>query len=146
MGMIPLPAIAEVVPHSAPMILLDEILGFDGSRIRCRTTVRTDSLFVEEGRVRAIVALEYMAQAVAAIAGMQGRAAGAPPRVGYVLGTREMTLQAGHFLVGDELLVEAEEVWTDGRMGSFRCTVSRDGLRLAEASINVYRSGEEPSA
>lgn len=144
--MIPLPAIAELVPHSAPMILLDEILGFDGARIRCRTTVRTESMFVEEDRVRAIVALEYMAQAVAAFAGMQGRAGGAPPRVGYVLGTREMTLEAGWFMVGDELVVEAEEVWGDGRMGSFRCTVTRDGLCMAEAHINVYRTGEGPPA
>jgi predicted hotdog family 3-hydroxylacyl-ACP dehydratase len=142
--MIPLPAIAEMVPHSAPMILLDEILGFDGMHICCRTTIRKDSMFVEADRVRGVVALEYMAQAVAAFAGMQGRAGGAPPRVGYVLGTREMTLEAACFLVGDELVVEAEEVWRDGRMGSFRCTVTRDGLCMAEASINVYRSEEEP--
>jgi predicted hotdog family 3-hydroxylacyl-ACP dehydratase len=47
-------------------------------------------------------------------------------------------------MVGDELVVEAEEVWSDARMGSFRCTVTRDGLCMAEASINVYRIEEEP--
>ncbi len=145
--MTPLPAIADVLPHSAPMILLDEVLGFDGGSIRCRTTIRSDSMFVEEGRVRAIVALEYMAQAVAAFAGVRAKAIGAPPRIGYLLGTREMRLEAGYYAVGDELIVEAEEVRGDERMGSFRCRVSRDGHRTAEAILNVYLSPmEEPSA
>jgi predicted hotdog family 3-hydroxylacyl-ACP dehydratase len=143
----PLPPIAELLPHSAPMILLDEVVAFDGVRIRCRATIRRDSMFVSEGRVRAVVALEYMAQAVAAFAGMRGRAAGAAPRIGYVIGTRELTLEADHYVVGDELVIDAEEVWDDERMASFRCRVSRDGRCVAEAGLNVYRpAGEEPSA
>jgi predicted hotdog family 3-hydroxylacyl-ACP dehydratase len=144
--MIRLPPIAELLPQSAPMILLDEVVAFDGVRICCRTTIRRDSMFLSEGRVRAIVALEYMAQAVAAFAGMRGRAAGAAPRIGYVLGTRELTLEADHFAIGDQLVIDAEEVWDDERMASFRCRVSRDGQRVAEAGLNVYRpAGEEPS-
>ena len=73
------PAIAEVLPHSAPMILLEEIVACGGASIRCRATIRSDSMFVAAGRVRAIVSLEYMAQAVAAFAGMRGRTIGAPP-------------------------------------------------------------------
>jgi predicted hotdog family 3-hydroxylacyl-ACP dehydratase len=143
----PFPAIAEVLPQSAPMILLDEIVAFDGSHIRCRARIRIDSMFVDQGRVRAIVSLEYMAQTVAAFAGMRGRTVGAPPRIGYVLGTREMTLEAGHFEIGDELLVDAEEVWGDERMSSFRCRVTRDGRCVAEATLNVYQNaGEEPPA
>lgn len=132
------PAIAEVLPHSAPMILLDEIVECDGERIRCRATLRSDSVFVAAGRVRAIVSLEYMAQAAAALAGMRGRTIGAAPRIGYVIGAREMTLGVDQFEIGDELLVDAEEVWGDERMSSFRCRVSRDGRCVAEASLNFY--------
>ncbi len=136
--MIAFPAIAEVLPHSAPMILLDEIVAYGGTGIRCRATIRSDSPFVAAGRVRAIVSLEYMAQAVAAFAGMRGRTAGAPPRIGYVIGAREMTLEVDQFAIGDELLVDAEEVWGDERMSSFRCRVVRDGRCVAEASLNFY--------
>ena len=122
------PAIAEVLPHSAPMILLDEIVAFDGASIRCRATIRGDSIFVAAGRVRAVVSLEYMAQAAAAFAGMRGRA----------IGAREMTLEVDRFEIGDELLVDAEEVWGDERMSSFRCRVTRDGRCVAEAGLNFY--------
>ena len=132
------PAIAEVLPHSAPMILLDEIVAFDGASIRCRATIRGDSIFVAAGRVRAVVSLEYMAQAAAAFAGMRGRTIGAPPRVGYVIGAREMTLEVDQFEIGDELIVDAEEVWGDERMSSFRCKVTRDGRCVAEAGLNFY--------
>jgi predicted hotdog family 3-hydroxylacyl-ACP dehydratase len=136
--MIAFPAIAEVLPHSAPMILLDEIVAYDGAHIRCRASLRSDSVFVAEGRMRAIVSLEYMAQAVAAFAGMRDRAMGAPPRIGYLIGSREMTLEVDQFEIGDELLVVAEEVWGDERMSSFRCRVTRDGRCVAEASLSFY--------
>jgi len=145
--MIAFPAIAEVLPHSAPMILLDEIVAYGGANIRCRATIRSDSMFVDAGRVRAIVSLEYMAQAVAAFAGMRGRSIGAPPRIGYVIGAREMALEVDQFEIGDELLVDAEEVWGDERMSSFRCRVTRDGRCVAEAGLNFYLGAlGDPSA
>ena len=136
--MIAFPAIAEVLPHSAPMILLDEIVAYGGASIRCRAAIRSDSTFVSAGRVRAIVSLEYMAQAVAAFAGMRGRAIGGPLRIGYVIGAREMTLEVDQFGIGDELLVDAEEAWGDERMSSFRCKVNRDGRCIAKASLSFY--------
>jgi predicted hotdog family 3-hydroxylacyl-ACP dehydratase len=145
--MIAFPAIAEVLPHSAPMILLDEIVACGGPSIRCRTTIRSDSMFLAAGRVRAIVSLEYMAQAAAAFAGMRGRTIGAPPGIGYVIGAREMTLAVDQFEIGDGLLVDAEEVWREERMSSFRCRVIRDGRCVAEASLNFYLGAlGDPSA
>ena len=136
--MIAFPAIAEVLPHSAPMILLDEIVAYGGASIRCRAAIRSDSTFVSAGRVRAIVSLEYMAQAVAAFAGMRGRTTGALPRIGYVISARQMTLGVEQFEIGDELLVDAEEAWGDERMSSFRCKVNRDGRCIAKASLSFY--------
>ncbi|OFX22594.1 MAG: hypothetical protein A2V77_18990 [Anaeromyxobacter sp. RBG_16_69_14] len=141
-----LPPIDELVPHSRPMILLDEVVAHEPDRVRCRLWLRPDSLFVSEGRVRAVIALEYMAQAVAAYAGLRARAAGVPVRIGFLLGTRELRLEIDHFDVGDELLVEAVHVWGDEQLGSFLCTVLRGAVAVATATLNVYLAREGPRA
>ena len=139
-----LPPVAELLPHSPPMILLDEVVEADGRRAVCRVRVRGDSPFAEGGKVPAVVAIEYMAQAVSAYAGLQARARGAPPRIGYLLGTRELTLEVDAFDVGDELVVEAVYVWGDETLGAFDCTVRRAGQTVAAATLNVHQ-GEEPT-
>jgi predicted hotdog family 3-hydroxylacyl-ACP dehydratase len=142
-----LPPLAKIVPHSGRMVLLDEVVAFDGRRVVCRVALRPDSTFMNEGRVRAIVALEYMAQAVAAFAGLRGRATGDPVRIGFLLGTREMKLEVDYFEAGDELVVEAVHVWGDEHLGSFECAVSRAGQAVVSATLNVYQGqGEEPPA
>jgi len=134
-----MPPIADVLPHSGPMILLDEVVAFDGAGVRCRVTIRPGSMFVDHGRVPAIVALEYMAQAAAAHAGLEGQSRGEGPRVGYILGTRELSLEVDDFEVGDELVVEARRLEGDERLVRFRCIVTRQGERVASADLNVLR-------
>jgi len=135
------PPVATLLPQSGPMVLLDAVSAYDGERIACRVTVRPDGLFVEEGRVPAVVAIEYMAQTIGAFAGLKARSAGQPVRIGYLLGTREMTMAVGHFEVGDELRVEAEHLFGGEQLGSFRCAVSRAGALVAAATLNVYQAG-----
>ena len=136
--MTPLPPIAEVVPHAPPMLLLDEVLSFEPGRARCRLTVRADSPLVQAGRVRAVVALEYMGQAMAALGGLEARAAGQPPHVGFLLGTRELALAVGHFSVGDTLEVDVERLHQEGSAAQFRGTVARRGVPVATAVLSVY--------
>ncbi|HET9598486.1 MAG TPA: 3-hydroxylacyl-ACP dehydratase [Anaeromyxobacteraceae bacterium] len=138
-----LPPIASVVPHSGRMLLLDEVVAFDGSRVVCRVRLRPGSTFMEAGRVRAIVALEYMAQAVAAFAGLRARAAGEAVRVGFLLGTRELRLEVEGFQAGDELVVEATHVWGDEELGSFDCAVRQAERQVASATLNVYQGRTE---
>jgi predicted hotdog family 3-hydroxylacyl-ACP dehydratase len=133
-----LPPIAEVLPHAAPMILLDEVLEYGPGRILCGVRLRADSPFVADGRAAAVVTLEYMAQAVAAYAGMKGRAAGEPPHIGFLLGARELSLSVPHLQVGDLLRVDVEHVFGDEQLGSFSCSVTRDGQRIARALLFVY--------
>jgi predicted hotdog family 3-hydroxylacyl-ACP dehydratase len=137
------PPIAALVPHAPPMLLLDAVTLHEPGRVRCAARVRPDWPFVEDGRVEAVVALEVMAQAVAAFAGLSGRAEGQAPRLGMLLGTRALELAVPHLSVGDALTVEAQHVFSDEALGTFRCTVERAGPagpeRVAEATLNVYQ-------
>ncbi len=139
-----LPPVAELLPHAPPMILIDEVVEAAEGRIAARVTLRPASPFVEDGRVPAIVAIEYMAQTIGAYAGLRARAAGGAPKIGFLLGTRELALEVDAFAVGDELRIEALHVWGDEQIGSFRCEVLRAGRTLASALVNVYEGSEVP--
>lgn len=137
----------ELLPHADPMILVDEVIEDGPDFVRCRVRIGEASPFFRDGRVPAVVAIEYMAQTIGAYAGLRARSAGLPVRVGYLLGTRELALDTDGFAAGDELIVEAREVWTDPPLAVFACRVERGGLPVATASLNVYQSqGEDPPA
>lgn len=132
-----LPPIAELLPHRPPMLLVDELVECVPGRARGRVHLRPDSPFMEAGRVRALVALEYMGQTAAACAGLRARQGGGAPAIGLLLGTRELTLAVDHFTAGDTLTVEAEQAAEDERISSFRCRVLRGEEVAAEAVLTV---------
>jgi predicted hotdog family 3-hydroxylacyl-ACP dehydratase len=134
-----LPRILDVVPHRPPMLLLDEIVAWDGERVECRVVLRDDSPFVEGGRVASTLAIEYMAQCIAVFVGLEAHYRGSPIPLGYLVGAREISLPADGFRVGDALSVEASPIWGGETLGSFRCKVERMGEVVARGALNVYR-------
>lgn len=138
------PPIADLLPHSGAMVLLDEVVEHGEERIVTRVKLHASSLFAEGGRIPALVAIEYMAQTIGAYAGMRARALGQPIRIGYLLGTRELALRVDAFDPGDELVVEARHVFGDEQLGSFDCVVSRAGTAVASALVSVYQGAEAP--
>jgi predicted hotdog family 3-hydroxylacyl-ACP dehydratase len=138
------PTIAELLPHAPPMILLDEVVEAHPGRLLARVTLHAGSPFVDGDRVPALVAIEYMAQAIGAYAGLRARAAAEPVRIGYLLGTRELKLEVDAFRVGDALTVEVTHVWGDDQIGSFQCAVIRAGRTVATALVTVYQGDEVP--
>lgn len=138
-----LPTPIELLPHRPPMLLLDEVTSWNGDRVECRVVLRDDSPFVEAGRVASTIAVEYMAQCVAAFAGLRGRERGEPVRIGYLVGAREVTFAVDDLRVGDVLRVEASPVWGDETLGNFACAVDREGEAVARGTLNVYQ-GELP--
>lgn len=133
------PAIDELVPHAHPMILVDRLVSFQEGRAICEVVLRPDSPFVEDGKARALVAVEYMAQSVAVYAGMRGRLKGEKPSLGFLLGSRELRLHVDHFHAGDVLRVSVEHVFGDEHLGSFKCRVERGPEVVAEALLSVYQ-------
>jgi predicted hotdog family 3-hydroxylacyl-ACP dehydratase len=136
----PYPPIVELVPHRPPMLLLDRVLSYDGERVVCETVLGPQSPFAEQGQVPAVVGIEYMAQAIAAGAGLSAREKGnASGRVGFLLGCRSLMIAVDSFQVGDRLTVEARRTWGENEIGSFACKVQRDGEVLVEGALTVYQ-------
>jgi predicted hotdog family 3-hydroxylacyl-ACP dehydratase len=133
------PAIEELLPHSTPMLWLDEVCGCEQDLVRCKLTLRSDHVFVEDGAVDPVIAIEWMAQAVAALVGLWDHQSHIAPRPGFLIAIPEACLDVDQFHVGDTLVISAKRVWGDEQLASFECQVERDGLQVAHAQLSVYR-------
>lgn len=143
------PPLEELVPHRAPMLLLDRVLSHDAENVVCQVTIRADSAFLEsivdranlppEVMVPAVVGIEYMAQCVASFAGLAARATGGTPRIGFLIGCRELTLEVDGFRIGDTLEVRARRVWGENNVGSFVCEIARETKTVAKGILTVYQ-------
>lgn len=126
----------DLLPHRSPMILIDEIVDFDAVN-----NTLTTSVTVKEPWTANHVAVEYMAQTAAALAGLSDRLSDSDcaPRPGFLLGTRVMDLEIDRFEPGATYLVFATYEFFDSNTASFNCRISRDGETVASAIINAYR-------
>lgn len=137
-----LPPILELVPHSGTMSLLDRALAADDESLCAEVAIGPDTLFCEGGRVGAWVGVEYMAQAVAAHAGLMARRRGEPVRVGFLLGTRRYECAVPAFEQGMVLHVHVTRALQgENGLGAFECRIEdgATGTRLASATITVFQ-------
>ncbi|MBC9249087.1 3-hydroxylacyl-ACP dehydratase [Pseudomonas alcaligenes] len=138
--------IAELIPHAADMILIDEVVSFGDEDIETRLTVRPGGLFSQaDGSLPAWVGVELMAQSIAAYAGCQARQAGLPVELGFLLGTRKFECNVECFPAGSTLHIKAlRSLQDDNGMGVFECQLSGPGIE-AFARLNVFRPPEVAS-
>ena len=138
----------ELLPHSAPMILIDEALDAGDGWATATVRVGEDSLFYQAGLgVPAWVGIEYMAQTTALYAGICAKQVGADIRIAFLLGTRRYQAVTNYFRLGSLLRISVHEEWQDGNMAVFDCQICHHegGRQLAEARLNVFRP-EDPAA
>jgi predicted hotdog family 3-hydroxylacyl-ACP dehydratase len=133
------PPVSELLPHQAPMILIDEVLEVHDKSLTARVRLTPESPFMEQGRLPALITLEYMAQSIAALAGTRSRAKGEPVKLGLLMSCREMQLEVETLAAGDELTVFVSEVWSDENVGNFDCFVRRGDEMISKASLSVYQ-------
>jgi predicted hotdog family 3-hydroxylacyl-ACP dehydratase len=137
------PPVDAVLPQTGRMVLLTRIVRHTEERTTCAVEVSPASTFADpDGGVPAWVALEYMAQCIAAHGGLRARAACEPVTIGFLLGSRSITLHTPRFHPGQHLEVEAAHVWGEQDFFSFACTVRDAGTRatLVEGTLTVARA------
>jgi predicted hotdog family 3-hydroxylacyl-ACP dehydratase len=137
--------IGELLPHGPEMTLLERLSVYSPQRSVATVTITPESRFVEAHGVPAWVGIEYMAQAIAAHAGYEGRLRGEPPAIGFLLGTRAYRSEIGVFPLGATLTISVEPLVTDGKLGAFQCSIATDRV-LATAVVNTYRPAADELA
>ncbi len=138
--------IEALIPHAAPMILIDSVAAQGPSLTRSVVRIAEDSMFYEAPHgVPAYLGIEYIAQTVAAHAGLHARRQGEPVRVGFLLGTREYKCAVTWFRLGSRLTIDVTPVLEMTDISKFQGVIE-DQLRgkLADCAVTVYlRSGSE---
>ena len=137
-----LPPINELVMHAKPMLLIDRAVIATETSMTAEVDISVNNMFcVPNKGVPGYVGIEYIAQTVAAYSGWRARKAtpDAIPRVGYLLGSRKVTLSREWFPVGSTLSVHVSNVFEDGEMGVFDGEIRLGEEILVVARINVYQ-------
>ena len=132
--------IAALIPHRGAMCLLERVLEWDARHIvlATRTHAAPDNPLKLGGRLRAIHACEYGAQAAAAHGGLLARAASGAAASGMIVTLREVRLSQGdlHELPG-ELIVEAEQLLGGAEGWQYAFHLRHAGCVLASGRVTV---------
>lgn len=134
--------VLDYILHRPPMVFIDELISHDDDRAVATLTVRSELMFCEKDGLPTWVGIEIMAQTISLYAGVQGKKSGNPPKLGFLLGTRKMTLPCSHFGVGQILTVVATRQYVHDNLGVFDCQISMDDEVCMSATLSVYEPAE----
>ena len=134
-----LPTLADLLPHDSPMILIDELLSLTEKSVTVRVDMSKPSLFSEaDGRVPSYVGIEYMAQALATLAGALRLKDNQSIKLGFLLGTRKYQCSQSYFEAEQDLTIKAEEYLRDNELAVFNCEIFAPEL-IASAQIKAIQ-------
>jgi predicted hotdog family 3-hydroxylacyl-ACP dehydratase len=138
--------IARRIPHQGRMCLLDTVLAWDHTRIRCATASHRapDHPLRAHGRLGAAAGVEYAAQAMAVhgalvAAGRAGGEAGdVPPLAGFLASVRGVTLHVARLdTIDGPLTVNAELITGDGNTMLYRFSLEGGARTLLDGRASV---------
>ena len=127
--------IARRIPHQGSMCLLDTVIAWDDSHIRCQASSHRapDHPLRAHGRLGAACGVEYAAQAMAmhgalvTETGAEGSVGSPPTRGGYLVSLRSVTLFVERLdTVAGPLTVNAERLTGDANTVLYSFTVLAD--------------------
>ena len=140
MNIASLPSLEELVPHRGISLLLDRLLDYDGTTTTCLVDVGKQRWMKNtDGSVPSWLTLEYMAQCIAAHAGMHAHRRGEVPRIGFLLGSRRVDIHQA-WMQGT-LGVRAQRNWGDeSGLVSFDCALWEEpaGTPVASGRLNCF--------
>lgn len=142
--------IAEFVPHSDPMILIDRILDFSDDSLTAEIHIHNKSRFFNHdlNGVETWVSIEYMAQAIAALAGAKAKLNNETVKLGFLLGTRKFLAHQPILAPNITYLIEVKELFMDeSGLGAFQCVLKESALKnddtiVCEAKLNVFETND----
>lgn len=96
------------------------------------------------GGVPGCVALEYMAQTMALLVGIRRRRAGLPPQLGFVLGSRKLSVAIPFFPPDRRYRVQAACTYSDEEFGAFDVRVEdASGAVVASGTVTAFQPGDD---
>jgi predicted hotdog family 3-hydroxylacyl-ACP dehydratase len=139
------PAPVLKIPHAGPMRLLSRVVSHTREETVCTVDPSGSELFRDaSGSVPAWVALEYMAQGVAAhgvlLDGLD------VPKPGLLVGAKRLVLHVDAFNPDESLEVAVRILQRIGRLATLECELRSGGEILAEGNLSVFIPDQLPRA
>jgi predicted hotdog family 3-hydroxylacyl-ACP dehydratase len=134
----------QVLPHAGAMCLLDRIEDYGSDWLCAGVDVNGRGMFEDaDGRVPSWLGIEYMAQAVAAYAGIECLQNGKPVSIGMLIGSRKYDARVSHFETGWRLSVQVQLLMRDGdELAVFDCRLNRGEQLLAAGDVKAFRPAD----
>jgi predicted hotdog family 3-hydroxylacyl-ACP dehydratase len=136
--------IRTLIPHSGLMCLLDEVTQWDEQSIVCVSDTHRapENPLRRDGRLSALHAFEYGAQAAAVHGGLRARAAGTIASPGYLAALRNGRLQAKRLdCIHLPLRICATRLFGDGANTVYEFVVSAATVLVAEGRVTIVERG-----
>ncbi len=133
--------VEELLPHTGDMVLIDRILEYDPGSAISSVRVSENSLFYdkEQEGIHAAIGIEWMAQTIAAVAGIYALQNHKPVQIGFLLGTRKYQPAKNVFKKGEEYTVRVKQLYRDDNgLGAFEGSIHLDDQLIAESKLNVF--------
>jgi predicted hotdog family 3-hydroxylacyl-ACP dehydratase len=132
--------IRALIPHSGLMCLLDSVIEWDDQSIICISSTHRDPAnpLRREGKLSAVYAFEYGAQAAAVHGGLRARAAGKTAPPGYLAALRDAHLHIADLDdVHSPLEICARRLFGNSANTIYECRISAGGALLADGRITI---------
>ncbi|WP_462159896.1 hotdog family protein [Pseudoalteromonas sp. GB56] len=136
---------STLIAHRDPMVLIDSMIAFDENTAQCRVTITEQSAFYDTQRegVPSYIGSEYMAQAIAAYAGVHDLDSQRDIKIGFLLGSRKIRCYQPLFHNTWELDVFVEKLIQDeSGLSVFECKILHQEACVVEAKINVFQPAD----
>ncbi len=134
-----LPMAAErLIPHRAPMRLVDTLLSVHEGRVVTESVLPRTSMMADgEGRLDEVAFMEMIAQSYAAFKGYMDLLEGKPAGAGFLVGVRRLEV-AGRAYAGDRLLTSTRTITAFGGFAVVEGSVTRGGETVASGIIKLW--------
>lgn len=137
-----LPAIESLIPHRAPMRLIDRVVDLSEEHIETMARVTDAWPLCGEDGADVILTVEMIAQSVAALYHERKKRLG-EPQIDFLVGIKEARFLTPKLPLDAELRVRVSLVSMIGNYGIFQGDVLMGSERLCEATLQVLDPGED---
>lgn len=131
--------IETLLPHAGQMLLVEQVISYDSSRIVCSTHTHRapDHPMAVDGLLASACGLEYGAQTIA-IHGALTASHAAKPRMGYLVAVHDLAWTVPRLdTVEHSLIIEAERQFASDTMVSYSFTIHAQAQLIMSGRANI---------
>ena len=135
-------AIRQLIPHAGSMCLIDSVSAWNVSRIDCTSESHhdPDHPLRRDGRLAALHAFEYGAQAAAIHGGLLAAKADRPVPRAWLGALRDARMDVDRLdTIVASLEIAAVLLHSEDGNAIYRCRIAATGTTIAEARITIMR-------